>query len=90
MTGLIARALERKYGEADLAPLDDSQEQEANDYIYHRVCKIERKRLHSGSLSFISTDFYMPPKVLKVVHILRVLLSILARDRDKFPEAVCH
>ena len=36
---LIARALERKYGEADLAPLDDSQEQEANDYIYHRFVK---------------------------------------------------
>ena len=33
---LIARALERKYGAADLAPLDDSQEKEANQYIYHR------------------------------------------------------
>lgn len=34
---LISRALERKYGEkVELTPLDDSQEQEANAYIYNR------------------------------------------------------
>ncbi|MDO5136262.1 MAG: glutamine amidotransferase [Eubacteriales bacterium] len=33
---LIARALERKYGgEIRLSPLDDREEREANDYIYH-------------------------------------------------------
>ena len=37
---LIRHALERKYGkEVELAPLDDSQEKEANDYIYHRFVK---------------------------------------------------
>ena len=36
---LIRRALERKYGEAELAPLDDSQEKEANQYIYRRFVK---------------------------------------------------
>lgn len=37
---LIARALERKYGQrAELTPLDDSQEKEANDYVYHRFVK---------------------------------------------------
>lgn len=36
---LIGRALERKYGEADLEPLDDRQEKEANQYIYHRFVK---------------------------------------------------
>lgn len=33
---LIARALERKYGVCNLEPLDDSQEKEANAYIYNR------------------------------------------------------
>ena len=34
---LIARALEKKYGKAvELVPLDDTQEREANDYVYHR------------------------------------------------------
>lgn len=33
---LIARALERKYGESQLPPLDDSQEIEANTYVYER------------------------------------------------------
>jgi len=34
---LIVRGLERKYGEkVELTPLDDSQEQEANAYIYNR------------------------------------------------------
>ena len=33
---LIANDLERKYGKAELAPLDDSQEIEANRYIYDR------------------------------------------------------
>ena len=37
---LIRKALERKYGgEVILTPLDDSQEKEANDYIYHRFVK---------------------------------------------------
>ena len=37
---LIKHALERKYGkEVELAPLDDSQEKEANDYIYHRFVR---------------------------------------------------
>ena len=37
---LIRHALERKYGkEVELAPLDDSQEKEANDYIYHRFVR---------------------------------------------------
>ena len=33
---LIARALERKYGESHLETLDDSQEIEANAYVYKR------------------------------------------------------
>ena len=36
---LIARALERKYGSGELEPLDDSQELEANRYIYERFVK---------------------------------------------------
>ena len=37
---LLTKALERKYGgEVILTPLDDSQEKEANDYIYHRFVK---------------------------------------------------
>ncbi|MDO5541510.1 MAG: glutamine amidotransferase [Eubacteriales bacterium] len=34
---LIQKALERKYGQTiELAPLDDKEEKEANDYIYNR------------------------------------------------------
>lgn len=33
---LLANALERKYGTAELEPLDDSQEKEANQYIVKR------------------------------------------------------
>ena len=33
---LISRALERKYGESRLSPLDDSHEIEANSYVYQR------------------------------------------------------
>ncbi len=37
---LIRRALEKKYHQAiELEPLDDSQEMEANAYIYHRFVK---------------------------------------------------
>jgi hypothetical protein len=37
---LIARALQKKYGpDVTLTSLDDSQENEANDYIYHRFVK---------------------------------------------------
>ena len=36
---LIARALERKYGDDSLIPLDDSQEISANQYIYDRFVK---------------------------------------------------
>lgn len=37
---LLTKALERKYGEnITLSLLDDSQEKEANDYIYHRFVK---------------------------------------------------
>ena len=37
---LISRALERKYGEkVELKPLDDSQEKEANEYVYHRFVR---------------------------------------------------
>ena len=37
---LITKALERKYGEkVKLPALDDAQEKEANDYIYHRFVK---------------------------------------------------
>ena len=37
---LISHALEQKYGKKiELAPLDDSQEKEANDYIYHRFVR---------------------------------------------------
>ena len=36
---LLRRALERKYGEVELAPLDDSQEKEANQYMYRRLVK---------------------------------------------------
>lgn len=33
---LIAHALERRYGESSLSPLDDRQEKEANRYVYER------------------------------------------------------
>lgn len=37
---LILKALQKKYGpEAALAPLDDTQEKEANDYVFHRFVK---------------------------------------------------
>ncbi|MDY3919167.1 MAG: glutamine amidotransferase [Candidatus Limivivens sp.] len=37
---LLTRALERRYGEIiELEPLDDTQEKEANDYIYNRFVK---------------------------------------------------
>lgn len=36
---LIRRALERKYGNAELSPLDDAQELEANQYIVERFVK---------------------------------------------------
>ena len=37
---LISRALERKYGKkVELKPLDDSQEKEANEYVYHRFVR---------------------------------------------------
>ena len=36
---LIKNALERKYGKSDLAPLDDTQEREANRYITDRFVK---------------------------------------------------
>lgn len=37
---LVQHALEKKYGqEIVLAPLDDSQEKEANAYVYHRFVK---------------------------------------------------
>ena len=33
-------ALEQKYGKKiELAPLDDSQEKEANEYVYHRFVR---------------------------------------------------
>lgn len=39
---LISHALEKKYGrKIELAPLDDSNEKEANDYVYHRFMKKE-------------------------------------------------
>lgn len=37
---LISRALAKKYGkEVELAPLDDGQEKEANEYVYRRFVK---------------------------------------------------
>ena len=37
---LISQALEQKYGKKiELAPLDDSQEKEANEYVYHRFVR---------------------------------------------------
>lgn len=36
---LLTKALERKYGIAELTPLDDSQEKEANQYIVKRFLK---------------------------------------------------
>ena len=37
---LISHALEQKYGKKiELAPLDDSQEKEANEYVYHRIVR---------------------------------------------------
>lgn len=36
---LLGRALERKYGSAQLAPLDDGAEKEANQYIVNRFVK---------------------------------------------------
>lgn len=33
---LIARALERKYGQCELKPLDDLEEKEANNYVFER------------------------------------------------------
>lgn len=41
---LIRRALEKKYGKpVELAPLDDTQEKEANDYVCRRFMKNEYK-----------------------------------------------
>ena len=38
----ISRALEKKYGKKiELEKLDDSEEQEANSYIFHRFVKNE-------------------------------------------------
>ena len=34
---LIARAMERKYGTAELEPLDDTEELAANEVMYHRL-----------------------------------------------------
>lgn len=34
---LIQRALERKYGEVELAPLEDTLEEAGNQYIYNRI-----------------------------------------------------
>lgn len=39
---LIGRALERRYGTAELAPLDDSEEKAANEYIVKRFCSAEQ------------------------------------------------
>ena len=37
---LISHALEQKYGKKiELAPLDDSQEKDANEYVYHRFVR---------------------------------------------------
>lgn len=37
---LIIRALRKKYGkDVELPPLEDKEEQEANDYVYHRFIK---------------------------------------------------
>ena len=36
---LITKALERKYGSAELTPLDDAQENQANEYIVKRFVK---------------------------------------------------
>lgn len=36
---LLEKAIKRRYGTAELAPLDDSQEKEANEYIYQRFVK---------------------------------------------------
>ncbi len=36
---LLKNALEQKYGRSDLAPLDDTQEREANQYIVNRFVK---------------------------------------------------
>ena len=36
---LLSNALMRKYGTAQLSPLDDTQEKEANQYIYRRFVK---------------------------------------------------
>ena len=36
---LLGRALERKYGGAELDPLDDRQEREANRYVTKRFCR---------------------------------------------------
>ena len=37
---LISHVLEQKYGKKiELAPLDDSQEKEANEYVYHRFVR---------------------------------------------------
>lgn len=42
---LISRALEKKYGKKiELEKLDDSEEQEANSYIFHRFVKTKDKR----------------------------------------------
>ena len=39
---LLSRAVHRKYGIGELKPLDDSQEKEANSYIYNRFVKDEK------------------------------------------------
>ncbi len=40
---VIARALERRYGSADLEPLDDEEELAANEVMYHRLMSHQEK-----------------------------------------------
>jgi CobQ-like glutamine amidotransferase family enzyme len=42
---LLARALERRYGSADLEPLDDREELAANEVMYHRLMAGEVEEL---------------------------------------------
>ncbi len=45
---LLGNALRRKYGRADLEPLDDAQEFEANTYITERFVKNEKSENRKG------------------------------------------
>ena len=63
---LISRALEKKYGKKiELEKLDDSEEQEANSYIFHRFVK------NAGLEDSMSKSIFQKAKILYLEKMLR-------------------